>query len=954
MEEPLFIGKEEALKQGEDFDYLRAEGIKYIQELTGSYWTDYNEHDPGVTILEQLCYALTDLSFRTEFKIEDHLFDDKNRDHSFLKPNEILPCNPLTINDYRKLIFDSVFEISNVWIQPIGPAENSINGLYKILLDLDEGIKDKNVQNKVVAKTKEVFCDNRNICEDIEEVKILEPVYVSIHADVEVDGMHDIESILAQIFFKADEYLSPEIRFYSLKELLNEGLQLDEIFNGPLLKHGFIKSEELYPKPDKILISEITKIIMQVTGVVSVKNLYLKIGDEVYENQVNIQEHQIARLVTDIEDKASKHPIQFMRGVVNYSSLDGKVVKRKLNEMKSATKRVYRLSEGDIELDKGKELNIEDYYSLQNQFPVTYGIGEYGIPNSPSPLRRAQAKQLKGFLLIFEQIIANYLSQLAHAKDLFSVRKSVGQTYFYQPLDNVPDVEPLYKNDEGTVEDPLLKEYNLPANYKKGLGELVRLNDNFVDRRNRFLDYLLAVHGESFSQYSFSQFNHYFDDKEFELHLIQSKVRLLKSLDTLNKNRARAFNYKKQSINTDNITGMEARIAILMGLGVSGINEVNEYHAHSLLNHYAERNLQLKSENSSQADIKPWKTKGSLKSAKIEVDYVVRYFDYVDEEEIDLNDYDEDYRQNLLKQTLPFKSKIMITDFLREGMDLINFRIGKSKDSGEYHVVFNKPATDVWYVIASSKTYEDALVSVLELVNTLKKLNMQSEGLHMIEHTLLRPEVKDKRFGIYLLDADRKSFFRSTGLYTFEEREKAIEALRPEIKKYENYSVERREDGDFEVHFKTSNGKIHLVSLAFRESVEKTHEKMEMLYRHLSDSDDIIPFEHKIGLYVQNSDKSTRIPEEFYSFRVSVVFPSWTNRFNDDEFRSIIEDTVNMHSPANIASSIFWFDPEDMETFEKLYYNWMEEKINENGSKGDGKYKAELSEYLFKLYGIES
>ncbi|MBL6445818.1 hypothetical protein JMN32_05840 [Fulvivirga sp. 29W222] len=954
MEEPLFIGKEEELKQGEDFDFLRAEGIKYIQELTGSYWTDYNEHDPGVTILEQLCYALTDLSFRTDFKIEDHLFDDKNRDHSFLNPNEILPCNPLTINDYRKLVFDSVFEISNVWIQPIGPVENSINGLYKILLDLDEGVKDKNIRNNVVAKTKEVFCDNRNICEDIEEVKILEPVYVTIHADVEVDGMHDIESILAQIFFKADEYLSPEIRFYSLKELLDEGLQLDEIFNGPLLKHGFIKSEELYPKPDKILISEITKIIMQVSGVVSVKNLYLKIGDEIFENQLNIEEHQIARLVTDFEDKPPKHPIQFMRGVVNYSSMDGKVVKRKLNEMKSATKRVYRLSEGDIHLDKGKELHIEDYYSLQNQFPVNYGIGEYGIPNSPSTLRRAQAKQLKGFLLIFEQIIANYLSQLAHAKDLFSVRKNVEHTYFYQPLDNVPDVEPLYKDETGVVDDPLLKEYNLPANYKKGLGELVQLNDNFIDRRNRFLDYLLAVHGESFSQYSYSQFNHYFDDKEFELHLIQSKVRLLKSLDTLNKNRARAFNYRKKSIDTANITGMEARIAILMGLGVSGANDVNEYHAHSLLNHYSERGLQLKSENSNKSEIKSWTSKGSLKSAKIETDYVTRYFDYVDEEEINLSDYEEGYKQGLIKETLPFKSKTMLTDFLREGMDLINFRIGKGKDSGEYHVVFNKPSTEEWLVIASSKTYEDALVSVLELVNTLKKLNMQSEGLHMVEHTLLRPEVIDKRFGIYLLDAERKSFFRSTGLYTFKDREKAIEALRPEIKKYENYSVERREDGDFEVHFKTSDGKIHLVSLAFRASVEKTHEKMEMLYRHLSDTDDIVPFEHKIGLYVQYAEGSIRIPEEFYSFRVSVVFPSWTNRFSDDEFRSIIEDTVNMHSPANVASSIFWFDPEDMETFEKLYYSWMEEKMNENGTKGDGKFRAGLSEYLFKLYGIES
>ena len=127
-----------------------------------------------------------------------------------------------------------------------------------------------------------------------------------------------------------------------------------------------------------------------------------------------------------------------------------------------------------------------------------------------------------------------------------------------------------------------------------------------------------------------------------------------------------------------------------------------------------------------------------------------------------------------------------------------------------------------------------------------------------------------------------------------------------------------------------------------------------MLYRHLSDSDDIVPFEDKIGLFVQNDDNSTRIPEEFYSFRISVVFPSWTSRFNDEEFKSIIEDTVNIHSPANIASSLFWFGPEQMSTFEDLYYKWMEVKAKENGKKADAKYKFALSEYLFNLYDIES
>ena len=56
-----------------NYDFLREEGISLVQKYSGSKWTDYNYHDPGVTILEQLCYALTDLGYRANFRIEDLL-----------------------------------------------------------------------------------------------------------------------------------------------------------------------------------------------------------------------------------------------------------------------------------------------------------------------------------------------------------------------------------------------------------------------------------------------------------------------------------------------------------------------------------------------------------------------------------------------------------------------------------------------------------------------------------------------------------------------------------------------------------------------------------------------------------------------------------------------------------------------------------------------------------------
>ncbi|MCI5210374.1 MAG: hypothetical protein D3910_16660, partial [Candidatus Electrothrix sp. ATG2] len=50
-----------------DFHSLRQEGIRHIERIGNKFWTDYNTHDPGITILEQLCYALTDLLYRIDY-----------------------------------------------------------------------------------------------------------------------------------------------------------------------------------------------------------------------------------------------------------------------------------------------------------------------------------------------------------------------------------------------------------------------------------------------------------------------------------------------------------------------------------------------------------------------------------------------------------------------------------------------------------------------------------------------------------------------------------------------------------------------------------------------------------------------------------------------------------------------------------------------------------------------
>ena len=133
---PVTIQPYKELPKSMDFYHLRREGIRHVQNLSGNIWTDYNEHDPGVTILEQLCYALTELGYKTNFNIEVFLKNSLkySNDHAFYKADDIFPCFPYTSTDFRKYIIYNVPDVKNVWFTPSTSNLYNVKGLYNVKL----------------------------------------------------------------------------------------------------------------------------------------------------------------------------------------------------------------------------------------------------------------------------------------------------------------------------------------------------------------------------------------------------------------------------------------------------------------------------------------------------------------------------------------------------------------------------------------------------------------------------------------------------------------------------------------------------------------------------------------------------------------------------------------------------------------------------------------------------
>ena len=137
--------------------------------------------------------------------------------------------------------------------------------------------------------------------------------------------------------------------------------------------------------------------------------------------------------------------------------------------------------ENDLPVPQGKYYQLNDYYPLQYSLPLTYGAGYEGLPSTASVQRQAQAKQLKAYLLFYEQLLVNYLEQLANVKELFALDTGVDKTYFSRLMD-AAEIKGTSDIFNGLT--------------KNHLQLLVETPDGFFDRRNRFLDHLLSRFAE--------------------------------------------------------------------------------------------------------------------------------------------------------------------------------------------------------------------------------------------------------------------------------------------------------------------------------------------------------------------------------------------------------------------------------------------------------------------------
>lgn len=960
MEDNLYISKTRTLNDSENYALLREEGLKYIESLASKLWTDYNTHDPGITTMEALCYAITELGYRANFDIKDLLTNEDgfiinqeaaNRDDAFFTAREILTNRPLTVEDYRKLLID-ISGVHNAWIFPeksvtIDEGETAptrpttevefypcceedrlvynkthhkaidVRGLYNTLLDLDTTIeygdlnnghvfytftenrlrgitleayldnwksKDskilkviqtgvfkvtavtydvkksefritlnydtgftkeftyfigytlkpnlENIDNLIQTELKEkkihiaiaklyiakndhirgiikevhqVINDNRNLGEDCISIDTVSATEIGFCADIEVKPEIDIEQVLAEVYYTIENYFNPTVTFYLLSELIAKGLTTDAIFEGTKLNHGFIDTEELKAAAlrSEIRVSDLINSMMDIEGVTAVKNVLLTAynddGTPISPSQrwcVKLDKYRKPLL------NINKSKVLFFKDRLPFKAKYSETMEI-LNNLRGVKERPkLRGHQNDLEIPEGTYYNLSDYYTVQYEFPQTYGISSFGLPDTASDERKAQAKQLRAYLMFFDQAMADFFAQLSNSKKLFSLNEDISQTYFSNYISEVKDIDEIYlgtnlKNVQeaasfGNLENEVAHQY------------LIEDEEMFYKRRNKFLDHLMARFSESFNDYVLMMYT--LDGvKSDNAALIHDKIKFINDYPTISSERGKTFNYLKpcwvsdglshteRAKRTQNVSGLEKRIARFAGI-----------------EDYSQRNLFCLPDISTTQIGK-------------------NYFFY-------LKDGTTTYLTNY--ELKDYNSEEKIEDLINKVYDYFLSKRNYIIEEKSASKFFVRLRDDSNCIIASSPSFFTSEANAKAHIATILvkfAAKCDAEGMHLIEHILLRPRFKVNDEG---------------------------------------------------------------------------EKKAEEIYRLMQ--------------VCLNKDCDFCGEQDPYSFRLTVLLPYWNKRFRNMNFRRYFEKMIRTEAPAHLSLKICWINFTSMKKFETIFKKWLE------------------------------
>ncbi|MDR0893028.1 MAG: hypothetical protein LBN24_10495 [Mediterranea sp.] len=226
-EKQLYISRP---PEGEElYTTLQQHTLEELQRLAGEVWTDFNAHDPGVTLADAANYALTETDYKLDFDLEDYLTAPEGTfqadEFGLFAPANLYPTAPITIDDYRKLLLAHFPMLENV---AISMADD---GTYRFALRVSSFFEHT---EGLTEQVRQFYHEHRNLCETVGEITIQHPRKLSLSVDIEVYSDRDATDILVDIYWKAMQYISGSINIKPTASQTLSAIPPEEWWDGPV------------------------------------------------------------------------------------------------------------------------------------------------------------------------------------------------------------------------------------------------------------------------------------------------------------------------------------------------------------------------------------------------------------------------------------------------------------------------------------------------------------------------------------------------------------------------------------------------------------------------------------------------------------------------------------------------------------------------------------------------
>lgn len=1118
MDEKLTIAKTIKLPPASDYTWLQEHAVKYAEALSHKVWTDYNVHDPGITILEVLSWALSEGGYKLGFGMNDilaRLPNDTKKD--FYTAKQILTNNPTTIIDLRKYCID-IDGIQNAFFhkhyypltdtpadtcfadfpdpttganvvckykgeyyvddsmhetlvckpdffykcQPnskaydikftnaAGYLPKRLNGLYNVMLQLEEdeefgdlnanvipwvvssgGVDYKlkivfpvvelqfpawdypiasildfnnvtsvaitnvtgigNIRTiqqitftfdgnpartivfnnlKVVIETtgslansdikselqsmpagkisfgpwvtrrlfriisliKKVYCSLhkvRNLCEDYVKFSIVRQQEILLCTDIEVEPAADLETILAEIYFRIDTFLAPPVRFYNLLEMYNKGLKTEEIFDGYVLNHGFIINDELGLSDLKTEVhtSDLYNIIMSIPGVLSVKHLQItNYLDGEPQTPGELWCLKLNGAYSLNLSKESTKKIHFYRNGLLFFADDEQVelLIKTLQAEHSKPKIIN--AENDLPVPEGTYRFLDNYSSVQNDFPELYKTGRNGIAAADSAKRVAQVKQLKAFLLFFDQVMVNFFGQMNMAKDLLSMDDTIvlSSTYASMPVyDKGPDsglpdfyhIQNLIKdftktlspavdldNEQGYKTDWIAFAGYDNNSFMTHLRQITESRKIFYKRRNLFLDHLIARFAENFNGYAV--ITHKMFEPLTDEDLVNNFTIINIGVNTFGF-QLNILGIKKLENIPPSITGLDNCKSVIRQVILNGMDYDN--YVIDPLNNFR---FVVKDTNGAviARHMDPSLNRQAAEAIIFEIInklseiYYKEQVDLVEDKKLFLGDYP----RLSSERGKAFTYKCCASQGMAPGWPGDNI-------SGLQRRVcrllgINDPSDRL--LLPAEKDFTKINVSL-----STRKFNFRKNGIGSVLLENPAPNFTDaeyfeKIFKVIESAAIRERYVNTVG-NSFELQDKKGNVLAVPLIVFATAADRDNFINDLVAYFLKEYYQegFHLVE----------HILLRPVKEGLITEADVN--EGYFGLCKLTDDCDCPVTDH-YSFRITIALPYWPERFRNMSYRAYAERLIRYETPAHILAKICWIDFKDMLELEKLYLEW--------------------------------